>query len=132
MIRFAVGLDVESGKAGGRDFLALLGIDPLESRKFGSRPVAHQELPGGERISRWGPSAGTYRRHDTFAQEERGNDKAKRQPGGNFLGEAVEHDARFRRQCSERRSVVEKAVNGILYDDEAEFVDHSQQVGTSR
>src|SRR5665647_1766985 len=121
MIRFAVGLDVESGKTGGGDLLPLLGVDPLESRKFGSGPVAHQALPGGERISRCGPSAGPYRRQDAFAQAKRGDDEAKRQPGGDLLGEAVEHDARFRRECGQRRSVIEKAVNRILYDDAVSY-----------
>jgi hypothetical protein len=41
MIRFAVGLKFETGKAVEGDLLALFGIQPFQSCKFGSRAVAH-------------------------------------------------------------------------------------------
>jgi hypothetical protein len=48
VIGLAVGLDLESGKAAGRNFLALLRIASLQLCKLGGGAVAHQLLRGRE------------------------------------------------------------------------------------
>ncbi len=131
VVGFAVGLDFPAGKIFDGHLLALRRVDALQPRELRDRTILHQPLPGGERKSRGGPPARAHRSQDAFAQTRRRDQEAERYPRRDLLGEAVERDASVRRQRSQRRLVVEKAVDDVLDDGEVKLFDDAHEIGAT-